>query len=293
MPLFFLSACCVHNVAKENSNFSVSNSSAYSVNAENTGGIHSIELSGLKHGAEFSWDFGDIKIFVSTEKDREEEEFFSPILEIVEYDNPVFTIKSEAVRSGWVHIYFSELDRSNSKPEIIYMSYTGGAHCCQNTSILTYNDEQKAWKKADELWLDPIFHLDDINHDAEDEFIFYDPSFNYAFGCYACGGLPLKIMKIENGKLQDVTSDKKYKSAHEQNLVDILANINQIIETGDTGCMNKQLAAFAATKSALGNIDDEDWDFIGKHLVEVEPDSPFAPPEQCETSYGQKWCMED
>lgn len=45
-------------------------------------------------------------------------------------------------------VQITELDPSNPYPEVLLSSFTGGAHCCNEVSILTSDKSGKRWQKV-------------------------------------------------------------------------------------------------------------------------------------------------
>ena len=48
-----------------------------------------------------------------------------------------------------VSVQIAELDPSNRYPEVVVSYYTGGAHCCSNTSVITGGKDRAAWSEID------------------------------------------------------------------------------------------------------------------------------------------------
>jgi len=58
-------------------------------------------------------------------------------------------------RNAWglgATVQFAELDRGNRYPEILFSTFSGGAHCCFETMVLTHNG--KKWVSAPERGAD-------------------------------------------------------------------------------------------------------------------------------------------
>ena len=48
-----------------------------------------------------------------------------------------------------VSIQIAELDPNNPYPEVVVSFYTGGAHCCSSTSVVTSNADGSEWTVVD------------------------------------------------------------------------------------------------------------------------------------------------
>ena len=72
--------------------------------------------------------------------------------------------------------------------------YTGGAHCCSDTSVVTSQDGS-SWKTIDVGEFDggPLLATD-LDGDGRYEFETRDNAFLYAFACYACSEAPLELL---------------------------------------------------------------------------------------------------
>ncbi len=102
---------------------------------------------------------------------------------------------------------------------VVYGSvYTGGAHCCVD-SLLIFKDKNKKWS------ITPLPESDggltdgspyqDLAGDGHHELAINDRRFDYKFDCYACSFSPSQIFEIKNGQLENVSSEKRFRSFHE------------------------------------------------------------------------------
>src|SRR6185437_4886724 len=114
-----------------------------------------------------------------------------------------------------VSVQIAELDPGNSQPEVVVSFYTGGAHCCSSTSVITSNKDGTAWQTVDVGEFDggPMLATD-LNGDGRYEFSTRDNAFLYAFACYACSAAPLELLTVESGAVKNITTDASFKPAH-------------------------------------------------------------------------------
>ncbi|MGH6866305.1 MAG: hypothetical protein ACREDO_09095 [Methyloceanibacter sp.] len=114
-----------------------------------------------------------------------------------------------------VSVQIAELDPRNPYPEVVVSFFTGGAHCCSVTSVVTSNKDGSEWKTVDVGEFDggPLLSVD-LDGDGRYEFETRDNAFLYAFGCYACSEAPLQVLALEDGKIEDVNADPRFKPAH-------------------------------------------------------------------------------
>ncbi len=150
-------------------------------------------------------------------------------------DNPVFVVQ------------IAELDPGNPYKEVVFSTFTGGAHCCSDTRILTSSKDGKTWKtiEMDSIDGEPL-EVRDLNGDGRFEFAFPDNSFLYTFGCYACSAAPLHVLQLQDGNLRDVSGQSQFRP----NQVKSLENL--IEWAGDGMDMNGFLAGYVAQKILLG-----------------------------------------
>jgi hypothetical protein len=125
-----------------------------------------------------------------------------------------------------VSVQIAEIDPGNPNPEVVVSFYTGGAHCCSDTSVVTSSPDGSTWATVDVGEFDggPLL-ASDIDGDGRYEFETRDNAFLYTFGCYACSEAPLQVIAVENGAVKTVTSDARFKPAHEAWLKAMIGNV--------------------------------------------------------------------
>jgi hypothetical protein len=154
-----------------------------------------------------------------------------------------------------VSVQIAELDPSNSRPEVVVSFYTGGAHCCSDTSVVTSSADGTTWTTVDVGEFDggPLLATD-LDGDGRYEFAPRDNAFLYAFACYACSTAPLEVLSVENGMVKNVTTDPRFKPAHE-------GTLKFIIEEVPDSEVNGFLAGYVGEKILLGE-GKEAWDLM-------------------------------
>lgn len=147
-----------------------------------------------------------------------------------------------------VSVQIAELDRSNPYPEVVVSFYTGGAHCCSDTSVVTSSPDGSKWTTIELGEFDggPLLATD-LNRDGRYEFMTRDNGFLYAFACYACSEAPLQLFAIEKGAVKDVTQDPSFGPAHAAWLKSMIGNVPE--EGND---VNGFLAGYVGEKILLG-----------------------------------------
>lgn len=145
-----------------------------------------------------------------------------------------------------VSIQIAELDPGNAFPEVVVSFFTGGAHCCSATSVVTSNADSTEWSTVDVGQFDggPMLALD-LDGDGTFEFETRDNAFLYAFACYACSQAPLQVLALEDGEIKDVSAAPRFKRAHAAWLKNMIVGVPEQE-------VNGYLAGYVAQKIRLG-----------------------------------------
>jgi hypothetical protein len=165
---------------------------------------------------------------------------------------------SAGVSNPPVSIQIAELDPSNAFPEVVVSFFTGGAHCCSATHVVTGNADGSEWTTLDVGEFDggPMLALD-LDGDGTFEFETRDNAFLYAFACYACSEAPLQVLALEDGKIKDVSAAPRFKPAHAAWLRNMIVGVPEEE-------VNGFLAGYVAQKIRLGE-GKQAWDLMLKH----------------------------
>lgn len=157
-----------------------------------------------------------------------------------------------------VSIQIAELDPSNPYPEVVVSFFTGGAHCCSVTSVVTSNADGSEWTMLDVGEFDggPMLAVD-LDGDGIFEFETRDNAFLYAFACYACSQAPLQLLAIEDGAIKNVSAAPRFKPAHAAWLKNMIVGVPEQE-------VNGYLAGYVAQKSRLGE-GKQAWNLMLKH----------------------------
>ncbi|HZP19133.1 MAG TPA: hypothetical protein VFB16_02910 [Bauldia sp.] len=140
-----------------------------------------------------------------------------------------------------------EMDPANQHEEVLFSSYSGGAHCCSN--LIVAEELGGKWTAINVGAFDGDGnYLDDLDNDGEAEIVTVDNRFLYQFDCYACSAAPLTIYQIRSGKAVDATADPKYLQAHK----DWLSRMEADVDPDDQWTSAGYLAGWVATKARVG-----------------------------------------
>jgi hypothetical protein len=153
----------------------------------------------------------------------------------------------------WGEISLTPLDQ-DGVPEVVFSTYTGGAHCCTIHTI-------HSWR-GHEVRRTQTYPLDggggqfqDLDGDGTQEFITVDNGFLYAFSSYAGSFPPLLILSFQAGQWVDVT--RQYPERQRSHAW----RAYLLIRDGDTYEVNGPLAGYVAQKILLGEY-REGWAFM-------------------------------
>lgn len=154
-----------------------------------------------------------------------------------------------------VSIQIAELDPANPYPEVVVSFFTGGAHCCSVTSVVTSNADGSEWTTLDVGEFDggPMLALD-LDGDGILEFETRDNAFLYEFACYACSQAPLRVLAIEDGAIKDVSTAPRFRPAHAAWLRNMIVGVPEQE-------VNGYLAGYVAQKIRLGE-GTQAWDLM-------------------------------
>jgi hypothetical protein len=96
----------------------------------------------------------------------------------------------------------ADLD-ADGEPEVLVDTFSGGAHCCVTTRLLTWNGS--GYTPKDVFWGDVGYTLKDADRDGRPELLGYDPRFSAAFTAYAASAFPPQTLQVVAGEFVDVT----------------------------------------------------------------------------------------
>ena len=193
---------------------------------------------------------GDVKAVLSytEQKGEDGETMRAPVVTVFAGGKEVAKLEGEDVgfADPPVSLQIAELDPGNSQPEVVVSFYTGGAHCCSDTSVITASADGSSWATVDVGEFDgsPLLATD-LNGDGRYEFVTRDNAFLYTFGCYACSEAPLQVLAIENGAVKNMSSDPRFRPAHASYLKTMIENVPDEEPNGF-------LAGYVGEKSLLG-----------------------------------------
>ena len=171
-----------------------------------------------------------------------------------------------------------ELDRSNPYPEVLLSSYTGGAHCCNKTNVLTSDASGKKWKEVVAKAGNGAF-FDGSPQPATDPtksgryvIVNWDNRFNYQFSSYASSRAPIQIWQLNGDRFVDVSRRPEYQFLYRRELKEMNAWLKKKPSKFE---INGFLAGYVATKALLGEFIDG-WTQMLKYYDSEGPNSDWG-----------------
>jgi len=173
---------------------------------------------------------GPVRAVLSYREDRIEdsEVVYIPIFTVLVDGEQVAELEGEdgGFPDPPVDVQIAEIDPGKSYPEVVVSFYTGGAHCCSDTSVITASADGASWNTVAIGQFDggPMLATD-LDGDGSYELATSDNTFLYAFACYACSEAPLQVIAVENGAVTNVTSEPRFQRAHASWLKEMIGNL--------------------------------------------------------------------
>jgi hypothetical protein len=114
----------------------------------------------------------------------------------------------------------ADIDPNNTRPEVYFTSYSGGAHCC--TQVIVATQVGPKWTAVDVGFLDGDGQfLRDLDGDGHAEIATPDNRFLYQFDGYAASFAPLQILTVRRGEAVDASTEIQFLPAHREWLADM------------------------------------------------------------------------
>lgn len=163
------------------------------------------------------------------------------------------------------------LDPKLDTPQLVFTRYAGGAHCCTKTWVVFKPSQNVGWSLIDQPALDGDgYWFEDVDGDGAQELLSVDNRFLYAFDSYAGSLAPLRIAKLRNGSIEDVTDEP----AMRKRLIQDMAGAEfEAKVRPDLWQENGFLAGWVANKIRLGE-GDAAW---AKAVRNMKEDTGFGP----------------
>ncbi len=145
-----------------------------------------------------------------------------------------------------VSVQIAELDPGNSQPEVVVSFYTGGAHCCSDTSVITSNKDGRLWQTVDVGEFDggPLLATD-LNGDGRYEFRRATTPFSTPSPAMPARRRRSSCSRSRTAPSRTSPTDASFKPAH-------AAYLKTMIENVPDEDVNGFLAGYVGEKILLG-----------------------------------------
>lgn len=160
---------------------------------------------------------------------------------------------------AWAFAEFKlqDLD-SDGMAEVIVRNFSGGAHCCTNTTIHRWDGN--GFKDIETGHLDGAgAQLEDFNNDGYAEVVIPHQAFLYRFGSYAESFPPMTIFTYRDGELVDTTHQFP-DQIREQ--AETIRSVFLRIRAEDGYISNSLLASYVAQQAVLNDNFLDAWQFM-------------------------------
>jgi tetratricopeptide (TPR) repeat protein len=167
----------------------------------------------------------------------------------------LFSLKTDSEELFYEHVTGSigtvRLDPSTRFPQFIVTYFTGGAHCCTETWIVT--EKENRWLLVKGEMLDGDGYLvEDVEGSGNFDLVSLDNSFLYAFESYAGSAAPLRYQQLRGDKISRVfTPAVERRIVQELSGMEFQARLQPVLWNS-----NGFLGAWVAVKAQLGQADD-------------------------------------
>jgi len=191
---------------------------------------------------------------------------------------PLELVGDQAYEDAAATVVVAQLDAANTSPQIIFETYSGGAHCCDNFVVSSL--VRGRWR-VQKLSCDCEMGHDLIVDPGRGRLAIGlpDKNFDYAFASHAGSIMPMRFYAFRSGSLWDVTSAREFLTLHAAEMARERTICLTGIEPGG-GC-----AAYLAEASLVGEA-AKAWAVVGKRNL---PSADWSFPSGCEgddTSHG-------
>lgn len=150
-----------------------------------------------------------------------------------------------------------DLDNDDTA-EVIVRNYSGGAHCCTNTTIHRWDGT--AFTATETGYLDGMgAHFEDIDGDGSTEVTVFDQAFLYKFGSYVESFPPAVILAYRSGKLIDIT--RQFPERLREQAETVKTTFLEVQDEYDI-VSNSMLASYVAYHALLSEDFEVAWQYM-------------------------------
>jgi hypothetical protein len=151
----------------------------------------------------------------------------------------------------------------NGEPVVILSLYSGGANCCLDYQLFSWDPGTMTYTKTERNFGDYGANIKDLSHNGKDEFQGANYLFKYEFTDGAASGEPIQILSFSAGKFHDVTKQypkliakdaAKWLKAFKGNLQDGVGLIAAWAADEDLLGHKREVAAYLQKEAKAGGL---------------------------------------
>jgi hypothetical protein len=216
-----------------------------------------------------SYSVAGLSITLSSRKNKDGD--VVPALTVRTPGTPPFRVEGVAgFNPPMANFGVGRFDTKSPGPQILFTSFTGGAHCCNNISVIERSGG--GWRRVDlGLWDGdgPENIPSDVDGDGAADFVFPDNAFLYTFDSYAGSRPPPRVLNVVGGKVVDLSTRPRFRKVFAQDMAQAAKACEQQ--------QNGACAGYVADGARLGRFDAA-WKFM---LAHYDPQANWDYPTRC------------
>lgn len=207
---------------------------------------------------------GDLTAMITHRQENQDGyESWIPTLTVKLRDKTVAVVEGEEAMFPMALVQIAPMDEDNPYPAVLFATYTGGAHCCNDVKVITSQGEGKDWQVLDFGFFNGGPHeATDLDGNGWYEYPEIDNRFLYRFSSYAGSAAPAQILALQNNQVVDVSFEPRFQSIHRENAQSMEKELPELM--GQDWEKNGFLAAYVANKALIGEL-DEGWQTMLKY----------------------------
>lgn len=153
-------------------------------------------------------------------------------------------------------LHVADLD-GDGEPEVMFDTFSGGAHCCITQRIYGYVPQTGSYRRrASVAWGNNAYAVKDLDHDGAFELSGSDDRFAYAFASYAGSWFPPQVLAYRvpaaggSARLTDVT--RRFPAVVRANAAEALKIIRKVSRPDPAFEVQGVVAGYVADQYLLG-----------------------------------------
>ncbi len=199
---------------------------------------------------------GDLTAIINHRQEKiDDYESWIPTVTVKLKNKTVAVVEGEEAMFPMSLVQIAPMDPDNPYPTVIFATYTGGAHCCNDVKAITSQGEGQDWSVVDFGFFNGGPHeATDLDDNGWYEYAEIDNRFLYRFSSYAGSAAPAQILELKNGEVVDVSFEPRFEFIHRENAQSMEKDLPEMM--AEDWEKNGFLAAYVANKALIGELDN-------------------------------------